>query len=33
LTREISDAVLSVVTQMTFTTGIIIAVDGGRLLV
>jgi 3-oxoacyl-[acyl-carrier protein] reductase len=32
-TREISDAVLSVVTQMTFTTGIIIAVDGGRQLV
>jgi 3-oxoacyl-[acyl-carrier protein] reductase len=33
LTKEISDAVVSVVTQMTYTTGIVIAVDGGRLLI
>jgi 3-oxoacyl-[acyl-carrier protein] reductase len=33
LTREISDAVVAVVTRMTYATGIIIPVDGGRLLV
>jgi 3-oxoacyl-[acyl-carrier protein] reductase len=33
LTSEISDAVVAVVTQMTYTTGIIIPVDGGRLLI
>jgi 3-oxoacyl-[acyl-carrier protein] reductase len=33
LTRDIADAVLAMATQMTFTTGIIIAVDGGRTLV
>ena len=32
LTRDISDAVLAIVTRMTFTTGIVIAVDGGRVL-
>jgi len=33
LTSEISDAVMAAITSMTFATGIIIAVDGGRLLV
>jgi 3-oxoacyl-[acyl-carrier protein] reductase len=32
LTRDISDAVLAIITRMTYTTGIVIAVDGGRLL-
>jgi 3-oxoacyl-[acyl-carrier protein] reductase len=32
LTRDIADAVLAIVTRMTFTTGIVIAVDGGRML-
>jgi 3-oxoacyl-[acyl-carrier protein] reductase len=33
LTREIGDVVVAVITQMTYTTGIVIAVDGGRSLV
>jgi 3-oxoacyl-[acyl-carrier protein] reductase len=33
LTSEISDAVVAVITRMTYTTGIIIPVDGGRLLI
>jgi 3-oxoacyl-[acyl-carrier protein] reductase len=33
LTSEISDAVVAVVTAMTYATGIIIPVDGGRLLI
>jgi 3-oxoacyl-[acyl-carrier protein] reductase len=33
LTKEISDVVVAVVTRMTYATGIVIPVDGGRLLV